>query len=270
MRAYSNLLTLAGNSFRETLRDKILYKLVFFGLVLIVFSMMLGDWSLFAREKVMKDFTLAAMSVMGLLMSVFVGIGLIQKEIQRKTVLTLLAKPIDRWQFVVGKYLGLAAVLGVNLLIMTAGLYLLLWATEANPDPRLLLAIALIYVEMALILSVALMFSCFSTPVLSALFTFGFYVAGHLAGDILQHFEFVKRHAERLPETSQYPEWAIGGIRVIYHLLPNLENLNIRGRVVYGLTLDGPTLIYSAGYGLTFAALYLFLASWIFSRREFI
>ncbi len=267
MKPFNHLATLAGNAFRETLRDKILYNLVFFGLGLIGFSLVLGDWSLFAREKVMKDFSLAAM---GLLMAVFVGIGLLQKEIQRKTVLTLLAKPIQRWEFVVGKYLGLAAVLAVNLAVMTACLYLVLALTDAHPSARLLAAIALIYVEMLVVLAAALLFSSFSTPVLSALFTFGFYIAGHWVGDLIQHFDFLKRHAGRLPQSSQYPDWAETGIRLVYHLLPNLENLNIRGRVVYDLPLEGHILVYSAGYGLAFAVLYLFLASWIFSRREFI
>lgn len=270
MNSIRHLATLAGNAFRETLRDKILYNLVFFGLGLIGFSLILGDWSLFAREKVMKDFSLAAMSVMGLLMAVFVGIGLLQKEIQRKTVLTLLAKPIERWQFVVGKYLGLAAVLAVNLAVMTLCLLLVLALTDAHPQARLLTAVALIYVEMLVVLAAALLFSSFSTPVLSALFTFGFYVAGHWVGDLVQHFNFLQRHAERLPQSAQYPDWAESTIRIIYHLLPNLENLNIRGRTVYDLPLDGGTVFFSAAYGLAFAAVYLFLACWIFSRREFI
>src|SRR3954471_20318479 len=145
----NSIAVIAMNAFRETIRDKILYNLVLFAVGLILFSILLGDWSVFARETVIEDFTLAVMSLSGLLMSIFVGIGLIQKEIQRKTILTLLAKPLPRWHFIVGKYLGLLIVLGVNLLIMTLVFFLLLRAINVRPTASLLTAIYLIFMEMA-------------------------------------------------------------------------------------------------------------------------
>ncbi len=261
---------LASNTFRETVRDKILYNLVFFAIGLIGFSLILGDWSLFARENVIKDFALAVMSIFGLLMAIFIGIGLVQKEIQRKTVLTLLARPFPRWQFIVGKYLGLLLVLAVDVLAMTVALYFVLWYTDAHPSWTLLKAVYLIFLEMGVITAAALFFSSFSTPVLSALFTFGLYVAGHLSGDVIQHLSFIKRFGERLPGTPHVTPWEEKILYGVYYALPNLENFNIRGRVVYGLSIPENYLLFTSLYGITFIAIFLLIACLAFQKRDFI
>jgi Cu-processing system permease protein len=261
---------LASNTFRETVRDKILYNLVFFAIGLIAFSLLLGEWSLFARENVIKDFALAVMSLFGLLMAIFIGIGLIQKEIQRKTVLTLLARPFPRWQFIVGKYLGLLLVLAIDLAAMTLALYFVLWQTDAQPTWRLLNAVYLTFIEMAVITAAALLFSSFSTPVLSALFTFGLYVAGHLSGDLINHLAFIKRFGARLPGTPDVSEWQEKLLQGVYYLIPNLDNFNLRGRVVYNLPIPENYLLYNTGYGLCFIAAFLIIACLAFQRRDFI
>ncbi len=264
------ILVIAYNAFRETVRDKILYNLVFFTIGLILFSLLLGQWSVFAEENVIKDFALAVMSLSGLMMSVFVGIGLIQKEIQRKTILTLLAKPLPRWHFIVGKYLGLLLVLALNLGIMTLVFFLVLISIGVRPQPNLLLAIYLVYLEMAVITAVALLFSAFSTPMLSALFTLGVYVAGHLAGDILNHLSFIHRFGARLPGTPVISVWQERIIRGVYYVIPNLENFNIRGRVVYNLPLGHHYVLNTSLYGAAFILMYLIIASLWFSKRDFI
>jgi Cu-processing system permease protein len=251
-------------------RDKVLYNLVFFAIGLILFSLLLGEWSVFAKEAVIKDFTLAVMSIVGLLMAIFVGIGLIQKEIQRKTVLTLLAKPLPRWHFIVGKYLGLLLVLAVNLAVMTLCFFLLLHFVGGGVQPDLLLAIYFIFLEMAVIVAAALLFSAFSTPTLSALFTLGLYVAGHLAGDIFNHLQFVRRFGERLPGSPSISEWQEKLIQAIYYLIPNLENFNIKGRVVYNLPLGEGFVFNNTMHGLCFIAIYLLIACLWFNKRDFI
>ena len=266
----NSILIIAYNAFRETVRDKILYNLVFFAVLMITFSLLLGEWSVFARENVVKDFALASMSISGLMMSVFVGIGLIQKEIQRKTILTLLAKPLPRWHFIVGKYIGLLMVLAVNVLIMTLVFFLVLLSIGIRPDPSLLLAIYLVFLEMAVVVAVALLFSAFSTPTLSALFTLGVYVAGHLAGDILNHLSFIQKFGSRLqgtPTISPFDQKIIHGV---YYIIPNLENFNIRGRIVYHLPLGEHYVLYTTFYGLAFISMYLLIASLWFSKRDFI
>ncbi len=261
---------IAINAFRETVRDKILYNLVAFTLGLIIFSLLLGEWSVFAKVNVIQDFTLAIMSIAGLMMSIFVGIGLIQKEIQRKTILTLLAKPLPRWHFIVGKYLGLLLVLAVNLAIMTLVFFLLLRGINVRPTTGLLTAIYLIFMEMAVVTAAALLFSAFSTPTLSALFTLGVYVAGHLSGDILNHLAFIRKYGTRLPGTPAITPFTEKLIHGVYYIIPNLENFNIRGRVVYGLPIPEHYVLYTSLYGLAFIGAYLLIASLWFGKRDFI
>ncbi len=265
-----NLWIIALNAFRESIRDKILYNLVLLGLGMILFSIMLGEWSVFAREKVIQDFTLAIMSISGLLMAIFLGIGLIQKELQRKTVLTLLAKPMPRWHFILGKYVGLLMVLAVNLSVMSLCFYFVLWFTDSHPYWSLFSAIYLIYLEMALIVAVALLFSSFSTPTLGAIFTLGVYVAGHLSGDILNHFTFAQKHAGMLPGNPTYPTWVLKFIKGAYYFMPNLENFNIKGRVVYDLPIPQHYVLWTSAYGLFYIALLLFVTCAWFNKRDFI
>jgi Cu-processing system permease protein len=265
-----SILTVAWNAYRESVRDKILYNLALFAIALILFSLLLGEWSVVARENVIKDFTLSVMSLVGLLMAVFVGIGLIQKELQRKTVLTLLAKPLPRWHFIVGKYLGLLVVLAINLAGMTLCFFFVLLYAGSFPDKSLLLAIYLIYMEMAVIVAVALLFSAFSTPMLSALFTLGVYVAGHLSGDILNHIAFVQKYGDRLPG-GQSASIAMERVaRAVYYLIPNLENFNISSRVVYHLPLGPHYVLFTTLHGLCFIAAYLLIACLWFNKRDFI
>lgn len=266
----NSILIIAVNAFRETVRDKILYNLVLFTVGLIIFSLLLGDWSVFARVNVIKDFTLAVMSVAGLLMSIFVGIGLIQKEIQRKTILTLLAKPLPRWHFIVGKYLGLLIVLAVNLLVMTLVFFLVLRTIGERPDPSLLLAIYMIFLEMAVVTAAALLFSAFSTPTLSALFTLGVYVAGHLSGDIKDHIDFIRKYGERLPGTPVITPFTEKLIDIVYYGIPNLANFNIRGRVVYNLPIPDHYVLMMSLYGLMFIGIFLLIACLWFNKRDFI
>lgn len=264
------ILIIAVNAFRETVRDKILYNLVLFTLGLILFSLLLGEWSVFARVNVIKDFTLAVMSLAGLLMSIFVGVGLIQKEIQRKTILTLLAKPLPRWHFIVGKYLGLLMVLAVNLAVMTLVFFVLLRSIDVRPDASLLTAIYLIFLEMAVVTAAALLFSAFSTPALSAFFTLGVYLAGHLSGDLLNHIDFVRKYGQRLPGTPAISPFAEKLIHAVYYAVPNLENFNIRGRVVYGLPIPEHYVLYTSLYGLAFIGIYLLIACLWFGKRDFV
>ena len=196
MQSLKNISVIAWNTFRESVRDKILYNIVFLTIALAFFSIVLGEWSVFDRAHVIKSTTLSIMSLSGLLISVFVGISLVQKEIQRKTVLTLLSKPIGRSTFIVGKYLGLMGVVAVHLSILTLVYYSILFLTQSSPTVSLLQAIYLVFWELAIVVAIALLFSSFSTPVLSALFTLGVYFAGHLSGQLLEQVRFVQRMGE--------------------------------------------------------------------------
>src|SRR5439155_3122851 len=188
---------IAVNVFRESVRDKVLYNLVLFALVLIGASYIIGQLTAGQDIKIIKDLGLAATSAFGLFIAVFIGIGLVSKEVERRSIYALLAKPIHRYQLVLGKYCGLTLTLIVNVAVMATALYLVLaymaWGVTPETarawdapalDPALLKALALLLVELMLVTAIALVFSTFSTPILSAAFTFGLYIVGHFSSDL--------------------------------------------------------------------------------------
>src|SRR5262245_12012573 len=199
----SPTITIAVNVFRESVRDKVLYNLVLFALLLIGASYLLGQLTAGQDVKIIKDLGLSATSIFGLFIAVFIGIGLVSKEVERRSVYSLLSKPIHRHHLILGKYAGLALTLAVNVAVMAVALYAVLaytawgvdpaiqraWDAPAL-DPALLKAIGLILVELLVITSIALLFSTFSTPILSAAFTFGFFIVGHFSTD-LRNFDQV-------------------------------------------------------------------------------
>lgn len=261
---------IALNVFKESVRDKVLYNLVFFAVLLIATSYLLGQLTAGQEVKIIKDLGLSAIAVFGLFIAVFIGIGLVSKEVERRSVYALLAKPVRRQQFIAGKYAGLVLTLFVNLAVMTVALYGVLgymtWIeTEAfkrgwdapGTDPKLLLAIGLLFVELMLITAIALFFSSFSSPMLSAVLTFGLYVVGHFNAD-LRHFEAV------------VDSRAAGAIaRGLYYVLPNLAPFDIKAQVVHGHALSMPALGLTVLYGLCYIAALLAGAMVIFSRRDF-
>ncbi len=267
MQTLRNIGIIALNTFRESIRDKILYNIVFLAIALTLFSIVLGEWSVFDRAYVIKSTTLSVMSLSGLLISIFVGISLVQKEIQRRTVLTLLSKPISRASFIVGKYLGLLAVVAVHLLILTCIFYAMLFIISAEPTFNLLSAIYLIFCEMAVVIAVALLFSSFSSTVLSALFTLGVYFAGHLSNQLLEQVRFASRMGEMGDSSSAIFEKAAV---VIHAVFPGLYRYNVTTYVVHGVALPDMYLFWNTIYALGYVGVFLAIASWWFSRRDFL
>jgi len=267
--ALRRILIIAANTYRETVRDKILYNIVFLAVGLAVFSIVLGEWSVFDRAHVIKAITLSLMSLSGLLISVFVGISLVQKEIQRRTVLTLLSKPMHRSEFILGKYFGLLAVMGTHLLLLTGVFFFILWSTDSQPEFGLLKAVYLTFCEMSIVIAVAMLFSSFSTPVLSSLFTLGIYAAGHLVDQLLAQVRFVQTVMgdEIVQKSSSLmlfaAEWA-------HRLLPGLYRYNISHQVIHHLALPDHYLLWSTLYAVGYAGLLLAVASWWFGRRDFL
>jgi ABC-type transport system involved in multi-copper enzyme maturation permease subunit len=267
LKGISHIFTIAQNTFRESIRDKILYNIIFLAVGLVAFTIILGEWSVFDRAHVIKTTTLTIMSFSGLLISVFIGISLVQKEIQKRTVLTLLSKPIYRIEFIVGKYFGLLAVITVNLALLTGIFYLILWATHSSPSLDLLQAVYLIFCEMAIVIAVALLFSSFSSPVLSALFTLGIYIAGHLSDQLLEQVRFVQRMGEIQGAESAVLERAAA---IIHAVFPGLYRYNVSGYVVYQIPLPDHYLLWNSLYALGYIGIFLVVASWWFSRRDFL
>jgi len=262
--------SIALNVFRESIRDKVLYNLVLFAVVLIGASYLLGQLTVEQDVKIIKDLGLAATSIFGLFIAVFIGIGLVSKEVERRSIYSLLAKPIRRHEFLLGKYLGLVVTLIVNVGAMAAALYIVLafmrWAkpelAQFAPDapvldPALMKAVVLIFGELAIVTACALFFSSFSTPMLSAALTFGLWVVGHFNAD-LRHFENVVK--------SPAAAWLA---RILYYVLPNLAPFDVKAAVVHGQPVPAGYIALTLGYGVVYISALLVGATWIFSRRDF-
>jgi ABC-type transport system involved in multi-copper enzyme maturation permease subunit len=261
---------IALNVFRESVRDRVPYNLVLFAVLLIGSSYLLGQLTAGQDVKIIKDLGLAAISIFGLFIAIFIGIGLVSKEVERRSIYALLAKPISRPQFIAGKYAGLVLTLAVNVAVMTLALYAVLgyltWIETAEfkasweapgVDPAMLKAILLIFVELMLVTAIALFFSTFSSPILSAALTFGLYIAGNFNAD-LKNFEQVV--------DSPAAAWLARGL---YHLLPDLSAFDVKIQVVHGLPVAAGYIWSTLGYGALYIAALLLAATVIFSRRDF-
>jgi ABC-type transport system involved in multi-copper enzyme maturation permease subunit len=252
-----SIIVIAFNTFRENLRDKILYNLLFFALLLIGASVLLGELTIAEHKKVVTDMGLAAINLVGVLIAVFVGIGLVAKEIERRTIYTVMARPISRVQFLFGKYCGLIVTLLVNVLIMLAVFLVTLLTNGAPIHLVLFQAVWLMFVELLVLTALALAFSTFSSAMLSAILTLAIYVIGHLTTD-LKGLAAKTQNAllQRLTEG-------------LYYCFPNLEMLNIKGQAAYGLHIPWSYVFVAGSYGLAYASLLLVFACLVFRYRDF-
>ena len=247
---------IALNTFREAIRDRVLYLLLVFALIIIGVSRLLSLLTVGDEEKIIKDVGLSAISLFGVMTAVFVGVSLVFKEIERRTVYTLLAQPVLRSHFLFGKFVGLFAVLLLNVGLMSGALFALLLFRGAAPW-SLLPAVFLIAVELAVVTAFALLFSSLTNPVLSSVWTFAVYVAGHLSWSLLTL-------REKVPEGLA--RWVCDGL---YWVLPNLKRLDLKAQVVHGAALPEGYVGFAAIYGLGYGAVIVALACWAFSRKEF-
>jgi ABC-type transport system involved in multi-copper enzyme maturation permease subunit len=241
-------------------RDKILYNLVLFALLIIVSSLILGTITIGDVKQIIINLGLSTLSVFGTLIAIFIGIQLVYKEIERKTVFSLFAKPVARYEFILGKYLGLTCTLAVNVLVMILGIYgsiLYLRHGLVDSDAQVLQAGFLILVELMLVVAIALFFSTFSTPALSALFTFSLYAIGHFNADIRQY----GMRSDSFPVKV----WS----EFLYHVLPNFGNFDIISKTSHGQFLFNSVYFFSIGYGLSFSSVLLLMAIFVFQRRDF-
>jgi ABC-type transport system involved in multi-copper enzyme maturation permease subunit len=256
--------------FKESVRDRVPYSMVVFAVLLIAASYLISQLTAGQDMKILKDLGLASISTFGLLIAVFIGINLVSKEVERRSVFAVLAKPLSRGQFILGKYFGLVLTLVVNLSVMAVAFYAVLFYVDLSTieyvksawpapalDPRMMVALALIVVELMLVTAIALFFSTFSSPLLSALLTLGLWVAGHFNAD-LRNFEAV---------LDVQPVVLVA--RALYYLLPNLAPFNIRAEVVHGVTVPATQVALTLAYAAVYIAILLIGAIAIFRRRDF-
>lgn len=247
---------IALNTFKETIRDKILYNILLFAGLIIALSISFGQWSVFARVQVMQDFGLATMSFSGLLLSIFIGVAMLGKETNSKTIYILATPPVNRTSIILGKFFGLIMTLCLNYLIMSLFFLGVLLFIGGGISFKIVEAVFLIGVEMSVIVSVSLLFSTITTPVIAALLTIAFYIAGHFN-------DFVD--IQILEGSNQLLAMFL---KVLYFFLPNLEHFNIRTPVVYGLIIPQGYTLMSTLYGLLYITIFLTLSSLIFSRKD--
>jgi ABC-type transport system involved in multi-copper enzyme maturation permease subunit len=261
---------IAVNVFKESVRDRVPYNLALFAVLMIASSFLIGQLTAGQDVKIIKDLGLAAIAVFGLFIAIFIGIGLVSKEVERRSIYALLSKPIGRPQFIVGKYAGLVLTLAVNVAAMTVALYAVLgyltyiqtpaaraaWDAP-GVDPRLLQAIGLIFVELMIVTAVALFFSTFSTPLLAAALTFGLFIVGHFNTDLKNFDKIVD---------SRPAIWLARGV---YHTVPDFSAFDVKTEVVHGLPVSPGYLAATAGYGFAYITALLVVSVLIFARRDF-
>jgi ABC-type transport system involved in multi-copper enzyme maturation permease subunit len=253
-------LAIARNAFREAVRDRVLYNLVLFVLLLIAGAIFLGELSAGQETKIIIDLGLSAMLLFGVFIAIFVGVGLVYKEIERRTLYAILSKPIGRGQFLLGKYLGLCLTLLINVIVMGIGVSLALIYIRRGWDPLALKiwpSILLIYFELTIMTAVALLFSTFSSPALSALLTFFVFLIGHFSGDL-----------KNLANTNSS---AVARVlfRILYYLLPNLNTYSVITPAAHGVAPDAQQLLLGAAYAVVYCAVLLMAATLVFSGRNF-
>jgi ABC-type transport system involved in multi-copper enzyme maturation permease subunit len=249
----------AWNTFREAVRDRVLYNLVFFALLMIAAAVLVGQISVGIEEIIIVSMGLSAISLIGLLMAVFIGVGLVSKEMDKRTLHALLAKPIHRWEFLLGKFGGLVLTLAINTAAMAAGLFAAMLYVQHSlkrDDLIVLTAVYFILLKLAVVVALALLFSCFTTPLLSILFTAGIYVAGIFAQQI--------RSIGEITGSAALDALAVW----LSYLLPNFENFNLIGAAAHRTHVPGALIGQNTLYALVYCAIILAAAAVIFSRRN--
>ncbi len=252
------ILAIAKNAFREAVRDRILYNLILFVLLITASAIFLGELAGGQEARVIVDLGLSSILLFGAFIAIFVGVSLVWKEIEKRTVYSIFAKPVGRGEFIVGKYLGLSATLFLNVAVMGLGLTLALIYVGGGRFAAAIWGTALlIFLELTILTAVAIMFSSFSTPALSALLTFFVFLIGHFSSSLRDLAESLGSRA------------AIVFFSGVYYLLPNLSNFSFITNTANGASVPMPMLGASAAYAVIYDIVLISVTVMIFSRRNF-
>ncbi len=247
---------IAANTFREAVRDRILYLFVGFAIVMVVSTKLFGMLTVGDETRIIKDIGLASMQFFSMLIAVMMSMMLVSREVDSRTVYNILAKPVRRWQFLLGKYLGLVAIVGANLVLITVVLMAMVLIYSGQWDPMLIFAAAMTMLEMAVLAAFAIFFAVLTKPILGSLMTLSVFVVGHLSADLWLL-------------TRQLPgAFARGVIAVIYYLVPNLERFDFKVEVVHNLPIPPAAVGWAVVYALAFVVVVLFLANLRFRSKD--
>lgn len=254
----NKIITIARNTFREAVRDRVLYNLVLFVLLITAGAIFLGELTAGHEDRTIVNLGLGAMLAFGVFIAIFVGVSLVSKEIEKRTVFAIFSKPIGRGEFIVGKYFGLCLTLLVNVLIMGVGVTLaLVYVGGAALIASIWSAIFLIFLQLAIVTAVAILFSSFSSPALSALLTFFVFLIGNFSQSLR---DFAAGTGSRPTEIF---------FDALYYLLPNLSFFNFRTEAAHGDLPPPATLAVASLYAVVYIGILLTLTAAVFSRRNF-
>jgi ABC-type transport system involved in multi-copper enzyme maturation permease subunit len=253
----ARVLTIAWNTGREAVRSKLLYTLLFFGLVLIFASLLLAGVSYVERDRILQDIGLASIRFFAIAISIFVGVGLIHKEVDRRTVYTILSKPLSRGEFLIGKYVGLVATLWLQTAIMVAAFAAVSLLRGAPLGAGHAAAFALLAVELAVVVAVATLFSAFTTPMLATLFAGGVWIVGNLT-----------RNLRDLGADSELV-FVRQLTALVFDVLPDLSSFNLSIEAVHGLPVTASDVWLPVVYGSAYVTITLLVAVSVFERRDF-
>jgi ABC-type transport system involved in multi-copper enzyme maturation permease subunit len=253
----SRVLAIARNTFRETIRDRVLGVIVVFALLMIVGSLWLGSISLDQQGRMMIDFGLVAVSGFGLIVTVFIAATLVRKEVEKRTVFVLFSKPVGRGEFIWGKFLGLCLTMAVVMSGMAVFLFLVSWWVSKEATPLLLLAVAMVYLELVVVMAATVFFSTMTSAVLATVLGICTYVAGQLSANVLS-----------LTQIGGNP--ALKGVSwIVFLLIPNLGAVDLKAAVLGEQSVDAAALAAWVGYLIAYVVVVLLAATAIFRRKEF-
>jgi ABC-type transport system involved in multi-copper enzyme maturation permease subunit len=258
-------LAIALNTFREAIRNKVLYSLLFFAVALIASALALGQVSLHEDARVTRDLGLGGIALFSVLIAIFVGVNLVYKELERKTVFSLIPKPIHRYEFILGKFFGMVLTLAVQVAIMSLVLFAVLIVQGAEIEVGVIRAITLLFVEVVVVTAVAVLFSSFSTPFLSGVFTLGIFLVGRSTPELR---EIIGKLDSVALKAGLY-----GALRIV----PDLHAFYVSGAMisgqvvsVHGAYVSWAYVAVATGYGIFYAACALLLAVVLFAKRDFV
>jgi len=252
------LTAIIGNTFREAIRDRILYNLVIFVLLITLAAVFLGELTAGQEARVIVNLGLSSILLFGTFISIFVGVSIVWKEIEKRTVYAIFSKPVGRSTFLVGKYLGLCLTLTVNLAIMAAGVCVaLIYVNGVALIWPMLAGALLIALELTIVTAVAVMFSSFSTPALSALLTFFVFLIGHFSASLV---DFARGIGSASAEAI---------FSAIYYLLPNFSHFSFIAQSSNGELATHQAIGIAIAYAILFDVIFMSIATAVFSLRNF-
>ncbi len=254
----SRITAIASNTFREAVRDRVLYNLILFALIMIGASLLIGQITIAVQRQLLINLGLTSISIFGVLIAIFIGIGLVSKEIDKRTLYTVLTRPVRRWEFILGKFFGLLGTLVVNAGLMSVGFFLaLLYLMHRfeKSDGWILVAIFFILLQFVIVTSLALLFSAFSTPIESAVLTFAIFAVGSFSEDLRVFAASASGAAHYLATGMAY-------------VVPNFSALNVIAQVAHGSPVDPHLILFNTIYAITYAGAAVCAASIIFQNRN--